>query len=299
MPGPSVTAVIPTFNYARFVGRAVESVLAQRGVAVECVVVDDGSTDDTPAVLARFGERIRVIRQENRGLSAARNAGIAAAKGEHVAFLDADDAWKPEKLARQLALLASDTELGAVGCGWEIDDGRGPPRAVPVRAVPRPLPERLRGVATRTAWVEGSGSGALVPRRVLEVIGPFDEALRAAEDWDMWLRIAAAYPIANAPEVLVTISRHGTGTFRSAEKMEANQWRVHDAAIRRWPVLLDGPTRRRMRALIAADAAGEHLGAGRRRAALARLVESLREWPLDGGRWALAARLALGALRAG
>jgi hypothetical protein len=109
----------------------------------------------------------------------------------------------------------------------------------------------------------------------------------------MWLRIAARYRIANVPEVLMTSSRHGTGTFRNAEKMETNQWKVYRAAVSRWPDLLDARTRRRMRALILADAGGEYMFAKKYDCALRRYAASLREWPLDVARWYIAARLVL------
>ncbi|MBI5070619.1 MAG: glycosyltransferase [Deltaproteobacteria bacterium] len=296
---PLVSAVIPTYNYGHFVARAVESVLAQTYHPLECVVVDDGSTDDTPSVLGPYQDRIRVIRQANRGLSAARNAGIAAARGPLLALLDADDAWKPEKIARQVALLAQDPEVGAVGCGVELADAAGNRRTVPVRTIPEAHPARLRSVALREAWVEGSGSGALIPRRVLDEVGPFDEGLRAAEDWDMWLRIAARYRIRNVPETLVTISRHGTGTFRNAEKMQSAQLAVYGSAVARWPVELDAITRRRMRALILADAGGELAAAGHVGPALSRYLASLGTWPFQAMRWRIAANLCRRAVREG
>lgn len=286
-----VSAIIPTYNYARFVGRAVDSVLAQTYSPVECIVVDDGSTDDTPQVLASYGDRIRAIRQDNRGLSGARNAGIAAARGRYIALLDADDAWKPEKLARQVAAIEGDPDVGAVGCAYEVTDEIHAPRAVALRPTPPQLPARLRRIALRESWVEASGSGALVPRRIFDELGVFDEQLRAAEDWDMWLRIAARYRIVNLPEVLVSISQHGTGTFRNADKMERSQWNVYRASVARWPELLDSRTRRRMRALILADAGDEYIGARDYRNALRRYVSSLREWPLVPSRWNVAARL--------
>jgi glycosyltransferase involved in cell wall biosynthesis len=105
---PKVSVVIPVYNGAATVGRAIRSVLAQTCQDFEIVAVDDGSTDDTPAVLAAFGDRVRVIHQQNRGLSAARNAGARAARGDYLAFLDDDDEWVPEKLARFVAALDAD-----------------------------------------------------------------------------------------------------------------------------------------------------------------------------------------------
>ena len=292
--GKLVSVIIPVYNYARFVGRAVDSVLAQTYSPVECVVVDDGSTDDTPQVLARYGDRIRAIRQENRGLSAARNTGIRAARGEYVAILDSDDYFRPDKLAKQVALIESAPGLGAVGCDVQHVDRDGkelyrrhfadPPAA---------LDAQLRAVATRQAWVGGSGSGGLFPRSVFDQVGLFDETLRAAEDWDMWLRIAAVRPIRNASDAEVCICLHGTGSFRNAEKMETNQWKVYERAVERWPDVLDARTRRRMRANILADAGGEYVFGKEYKMALQRYTASLRQWPMQRLRWYAVARLLL------
>jgi glycosyltransferase involved in cell wall biosynthesis len=301
--GKLVSVVIPAYNYARFVGRAVDSVLAQTYAPVECVVVDDGSTDETPQVLARYGGRIRSIRQENRGLSGTRNTGIRAARGEYVALLDADDYWRPDKIARQVELAEATPGVGAVGCFGEAVDRDGShlrylrfPAAVPGgggAADGRPLATQLRAIALREHWVGCSSSGALIPRAVLDEVGPFDETLRAAEDWDMWLRIAARHAIVNVTDVLAFICQHGTGSFRNAEKMETNQWKVYERAIERWPRELPPAVRRKMRANILADAGGEYIFGREYKLALRRYAASLKEWPMERLRWYAVARLLL------
>src|SRR5687768_199170 len=107
-----VSVIIPTYNSGSLVVQAVEGVLAQTRQAEEVIVVDDGSTDDTAERLQQFGERIRVVRQANGGVATARNAGLRASSGDLVAFLDADDAWHPQKLERQIALLQQHPEFG-------------------------------------------------------------------------------------------------------------------------------------------------------------------------------------------
>lgn len=278
---PLVTAVIPTYNYARFVARAVESVLGQTYPAIECVVVDDGSRDETPQVLEQFGSRIRVIRQPNRGLSAARNTGIAAASGPYVAFLDSDDCWYPEKIERQMALIRSAAELGCVGCGFAHVSPDGSVEEFPGRRNNRSQPETLRLIALRKFWVGGSGSGALVRREVLQRVGPFDERLSAAEDWDMWMRLSVTTRIDNVEAVSVAINKHGTGVFRNVRRMEDNQQAVYEKAIRAWPEALPVGLRRRVRALILADAARESIGIGRPDDALVYYRRSLAVWPFS------------------
>lgn len=294
--GDLVSVIIPTYNYARFVRRAVDSVLAQTYRDVECVVIDDGSTDETPDVLSRYGARIRVIRKEKQGPAIARNRGISAARGVYVAFLDSDDHWRPDKLAKQVAVLDANPALGAVGCANEIIDGAGnhvSDTVFPSPAEPVDLVGQLRGVAVRRLWVGSSCSGALIPKRVLEQVGMFDESLTAAEDWDLWLKIAARYPIRNIPDILVSISTHGTGFARNADKVERNQWKVYEAAVARWPDVFDPRTRRQIRALILADSGAEHVGGKAYGTALRRYVKSLVAWPLHTRRWFVTARLVL------
>jgi glycosyltransferase involved in cell wall biosynthesis len=277
-----VTAIIPTYNYARFVSRAIESVLAQTYAPIECVVIDDGSTDETPDVLARHGARIRAIRQENGGLSAARNAGIAAARGEYVALLDADDWWAPEKIAKQVARIAREPSVAAVGCGQRVVDADMLVLHTVIHRDPgTDRAENLRAVALRKLWVGGSGSGLLAKRSVLESVGPFDTSLRAAEDWDMWLRLFAHHEVRNLPEVLVSLHSHGTGSFRNATLMEENQRRVAARAIERWPDVLGPLTRRQMHALILADAALERMDTPDVACARKKMAASLRLWPID------------------
>lgn len=283
-----VTAIIPTFNYGRFVARAVTSVLAQTYPNLECIVVDDGSTDDTQEVLRAFGDQIKVIRQPNTGLSAARNRGIAEARGRYIAFLDADDWWSPVKIATQVEWLETHPGVGCVGCGREHVESDGCVSTLAGLPNHRSRRETLRDLAVRAFWVSGSGSGALVRAEVLSAAGGFDESLTAAEDWDLWLRLAALTDIDNVPAVLTTIRRHGTGVFRNVDRMEQNSWAVYEKVTKAWPDLFSFADRRKMRALIQWDGAGECLAQGNRTRALGYLRRSLIEWPFVGRRWRVA-----------
>ncbi len=290
-----IAAVIPTFNYGRFLARAIESAQKQTRPPDEILVIDDGSTDDTEQVLASFGDSIRVLRTPRVGVSVARNTGWRATRAELVALLDADDNWRPTKLERQLEVMAEYPDVIAVGCGNRILDANG--RELMVRFYPNPSRdrgERLRQVATRRAWVGSSNSGVLVRRAVLERVDGFDEKLAAAEDWDLWLRLAALGEIRNVHDVLSEIHFHRTGTFRGSPVMEESQWQVFEKMCATWPDELDDQTRRQARAMILRDAAGECMHNLDRRGAARRLAASLWNWPRQPGVWDQMVRVAMG-----
>ena len=185
----TVSAIIPAYNAARWIARAIDSVLSQTHPVQEIIVVDDGSTDMTPEVVAGFGELVRYIQQSNGGPAKARNTGIRAASGEWVALLDADDAWLPGKIERQLAAVAPDVVLihgGAVGI--------------------------RRGNTERNTFAEMwkrnpiLNSSVLVRKDVVDSLGGFDEdpAVIGVEEYNLWLRIAhQGMTILNLDEDLV------------------------------------------------------------------------------------------------
>jgi cellulose synthase/poly-beta-1,6-N-acetylglucosamine synthase-like glycosyltransferase len=182
---PRVSVVITLYNLRAFVAEAIDSVWAQtlpRG-AVEAIVVDDGSTDGGDAVARAHGAR--VLRQANRGLPAARNAGLAAARAPFVVFLDADDRLGPEMLAEVLATFERRPDVGLVYTGVQCIDLRGAP--LPQRGWPRVEGDLLTRLVLGNVFPVHA---AVVRRDVVVAIGGFDEALAAAEDWDLWLRLA-------------------------------------------------------------------------------------------------------------
>lgn len=199
-----VSVIIPTYNRADLVQEAVASVLAQSFRDFEVLVVDDGSTDGTEAALAPYASRLRLLRRESRGgVSAARNTGIKAARGEWLAFLDSDDLWLPDKLSRQLAYLARHPELNL--CQTEETWVRGGVRVNP------PLSHRKVGGRIFFPSLERclvSPSAVILHRRLFEEHGGFDEDLPAAEDYDLWLRLAWRYEVGLLPEPLI-IKRGG------------------------------------------------------------------------------------------
>ena len=121
----TVSVIIPAYNRAHYIREAIESALQQSHRPLEIIVVDDGSTDETPQILATYSEPVRVFRQVNQGVAAARNLGVSHARGEYVAFLDSDDLWHPEKLEKQIERFEADPELGLVHCGMETFNDAG------------------------------------------------------------------------------------------------------------------------------------------------------------------------------
>jgi glycosyltransferase involved in cell wall biosynthesis len=225
-----VSVIIPTYNRAALVREAVASVLAQSFREFEVVVVDDGSSDHTVEALAPYAEQVRLRRRESRGgVSAARNTGIAAARGEWLAFLDSDDLWLPEKLARQMAYLAEHPERQI--CQTEETWVR---RGVRVN---QPLTHRKIGGRLFFPSLERcmvSPSAVLLHRRLIELHGGFDEDLPAAEDYELWLRLSWRYEIGLVSEPLV-IKRGG-----HADQL-SGQWGIDRYRIRALLKLLQDP----------------------------------------------------------
>lgn len=197
---PAVSVVIPCYNHARFLPAAIDSALRQTRPADEVIVIDDGSTDDTPGAAARFGNRIVYVRQDNAGLAAARNTGIRRARGELIALLDSDDLWLPAFVESMTALAVSRPEAALYYSAWSLVDADG--RDLASWGAPRPAPSaEVYQTLLRADFLVPS---AVVMRRsaVLDV-GLFDDSLRAQEDWDLWLRLSRRWPVAATPATLV------------------------------------------------------------------------------------------------
>lgn len=187
---PPVSVIIPTYNRAKMVTEAIDSVLAQDFTGFELIVVNDGSTDETGAALAGYGERITVLTQANLGVSAARNRGIAAAAGQLIALLDSDDLWLPQKLSRQVAFF--DSHPGALICQTEeiwVRNGR--------RVNPGKRHRKAGGdIFERSLDLCLVSPSAVMARKALfEEVGLFDESLPACEDYDLWLRVSCTFPV--------------------------------------------------------------------------------------------------------
>ena len=288
---PTVSIVLPTYDQARWLDGAIDTVRRQTFADWELLVVDDGSTDDTPAVVARHAGdgRIRYLPGAHAERAAARNRGIAASTGELVAFLDADDRWLPGKLARQVDALAAAPSAGL--CYTPARFVGADDRPLPVRKPPHAVsgnlfPALMRGNLIIIASV-------VARRRCLEEVGGFDATLPVygCEDWDVWLRIARRHPVAVVDDEFTLYRVHAGNT--PVEALLASGLAVLD---RRYaePGTADaaGLSRAAARARLRWYLAGA-LAAQRRGAAVPMVLDALRESPATAF-----ARPALGALAA-
>jgi len=199
---PKVSVIIPTYNCAKYICQAVDSVLAQTYRDFELVVVDDGSTDNTKELLMQYGKQLRYIYQENRGMTAARNTGINNSSGEYIAFLDSDDMWLPSKLQRQVKLLDEAPEVGLVYCWHYYIDAEGNRCTFCNNRIGRSFESgsRLFEKLIENNVISGGASTPVIRRECLEKSGMFDESIPYSGDWDLWLRISMDYIVAVIPE---------------------------------------------------------------------------------------------------
>lgn len=219
-----IDVVIPVYNGAAYLRQALDSVADQTHPPRSIIVVDDGSTDQTPTMCQEHRGAVPLVylRQENRGLSAARNAGWKKSDAPYIAFLDSDDVWRPGKLAAQAALWQSSslTDLVLVYCAYSLIDEAGQtvhPAHLPI-VKPTLRGQVFQGLLAKNT-ISGSGSGVMIRREALERTGGFDETLRALEDWDMWLRLAQLGTFDFVPENLVAIRTHQAGMQHDSERM--------------------------------------------------------------------------------
>jgi glycosyltransferase involved in cell wall biosynthesis len=205
-----VSAIIPTWNRRDLVCRAIDSVLAQSQRVDEIIVIDDGSIDGTGDLLTRtYGDRICYVRQDNAGVSAARNHGLRLARGRYLALLDSDDVWLPEKTHRQWQWLEAHPDFGMVLCDVERVTETGEPIDVLRRSEQLPADgNALACVLRDPALVPAS---VFMRRIVFEDVGGFDESLRTAEDLDYHIRIARRWKIGSLHESLVRAVRGHVG----------------------------------------------------------------------------------------
>ena len=288
---PTVSVVIPSYNCERFIAETLESVVGQSYGDLEVIVVDDGSTDGTPEVVRRFAPRVRLVQQESAGVCAARNRGIAEARGRYVALLDHDDYWFPDKLGAQVDVLESHPEVGVVFTAflrWEADTQGVFPS--PMTFDRKPYGEGPE--AEYSGWIYHLflldcwmlTSTAMFRAEVFRRCGVFDLSLPYSEDWDLWLRIAREYPFVKLRQPGTLYRQHASQGNRKVRVRDFRTELLSDA-VRKWGLCspdgscLDGRTFRRQLAKYHTDFALGHAIAGNRGVALRSLARALRTNP--------------------
>lgn len=271
-----VSVVIPNYNCCAFLPAALESVLAQTYPDVEVLVVDDGSTDESLRVLEPYAGRVRVLRQPNQGVSAARNHGIRESRGELIAFLDADDLWDREKLARQVPLFA-DPNVGLVYCAVEYIDETGTSRGTN-RTGRRGRVLRSIALLQGTIVLAG-GSTAVVRRECFDRAGGFDLAMSTAADWDMWRRIACHYEIDVVREPLMKYRLRASSMHRNVAVFEHDMLHGFSRMFADPDAREVHGLRRRAYATLFLMLSGSHLHAGNWKRSLGFAIHSVVTWP--------------------
>ena len=219
-----VSVIVPVYNRDQLVGGTLDSILRQSYPHLEIVAVNDGSTDSSLSVLREYERnhpgKVLVIDQANAGQVRARNNGIRAAHGEYIAFLDSDDTWHADKLSLQMPLFKDNVAL--VYCGInEVDSAGGTTATV--------LPEPgMRGDIYRHLLIRNrmTGGSVVVHRRALEAVGYFDESFRAAENWDLWIRVTREYAADYIDKPLVNYLKHPGNMSQDNSKMAQGTWDI-------------------------------------------------------------------------
>ena len=223
-----MSVVIPTYNQAAYLRASIDSVLAQAYRGIEVVVVDDGSTDETPDILASYGERIRAIRQTNRGAASALNRGIIESRGKYVCWLSSDDAFLPDKVARQVAAFDADPGLGLSFTGFDTIDSTGS-----FIADRSEIQWRHPDLYVSVFWANPiNGSTVMMPRAVFDEVGPFNETLRADVDAEMWFRVLARHRAAHIPGVLLHYRVHDKALSADRGLMHRSKTTVRERVLR-------------------------------------------------------------------
>ena len=222
-----ISAVIPAYNSAAFIAEAIISIVKQSYIVDEIIVIDDGSSDNTLAVIQGLSGNIRYHKQENRGPAAARNQGIKMAQGDWIAFLDADDQWTTDKIKKQLAGLTRYPELHLIaGDMTEIDEDNSvlTPSVLAkhqlltgfIKDQGRPITDALSKLVHKNFIPTGT---VLVRRDTLLAVGMFNESIHYGEDLELWAKIAAYYPISCLPEILMLRRLHNNNATKASAAM--------------------------------------------------------------------------------
>lgn len=236
---PKISVIIPVYNGEKTIQETIDSVLAQTFIDFELIIINDGSSDHTVEIIQSMIEqtldpRIKLYNYPNKGLSASRNRGIQRSHGDYISFIDADDLWTKDKLAAQYQALQNTPTAAVAYSGTSRMDEYGK------ILYDIPLP-KIRGDIYSYLLLRdiiGSGSNPLIQRQVLLSIGDFDESLRAAEDWDMWIRLSAKYEFVDVPWHQVLYRRSPQSMSSQIIRQEQETLKVINHAFVKVPINL-------------------------------------------------------------
>lgn len=282
MPTPTVSVIIPAYRAAHTIARALDSALGQTCPPAEVLVVDDGSPDDLAAAVRPYEGRVALLSKPNGGAASARNWGLDRARGEFVAFLDADDEWEPHKLERQLALFRAHPELGLVATE-RFRQRPGQPRVAPPACTDEDF-DRVLSAAGAPAFRVATKilTSTVLVRRAVLGDHRFTSGLEPAEDRDLWFRLVVAAPVYLISEPLITyVEESGSLSRTNVVRGYGNMIRVihrHAAVVGRRAV-------RAQEAVTYRGWASAHLHEGHPEAALRPAVRRLRRQPLSAEAW--------------
>lgn len=221
---PLISVVIPCFNAERYVVATIRSVLSQKWPNIEIILIDDGSKDGSAQLVRNTFPTVKVVRQANQGVAAARNKGIALAKGDWIAFLDADDIWLDEKLACQWQQLQENPSVRMNYTAWRVWLSEDPTPAEALLNELKSIPNDSHHYVGASGWIYPEllldclvwTSTVLAHRSVFEEVGTFDTSLRIGEDYDLWLRASRVTQILQVPQPLALYRTHSANITRSA-----------------------------------------------------------------------------------
>lgn len=232
LASPLVSVIMPAYNARPFIAESIQSVLGQNYQNIELIVVDDGSNDGTPELAEQFGSRVNVLRQKNAGPAAARNRGMAAARGKFLAFLDADDVWLPGKVTLQVQYLETHPDVGVVFgtfVRWYArPDGSfsGPPPPVNMDSLFNLVPEQSGWIYKALLFDNVIHIiTAMIRREVIEKVGWLDESLATGEDYDFWLRVSQQFRSDKLARTLAYYRMHAASITQVPRK-ENNEYKV-------------------------------------------------------------------------
>jgi glycosyltransferase involved in cell wall biosynthesis len=248
MKKDKISVIMPCFNAEAFISMSIRSVLEQTFKNIDLIVINDGSTDRSLQVISGFHDtRLKIVNQYNRGVCAARNRGLAEATGDYIAFLDADDTWRPDCLEKLYNALQSMSDAVVAYCGWQnvgLPGGRGKPYVPPDYEEKNKMEHLIRNCP----WPIHA---ALTRRSAIESAGRFDERLSNAEDYKLWLQIASFSTIVRVPKVLAFYHFHeGQQASKNSAKAAYQQWMVQNDFIQQNPEIVKRVGNKKIRQLI-------------------------------------------------